>query len=688
MTQNAAHSSTQATVMSAADINQSNVIQPSIITYKNVAANVTNPTNGNTLGWTSISKATSYALSQPFYAPSNLNLSSVRIPISVSGYTNIEAFDSFSSACDITVSMQNADQVFETPTGPVSSTSTITVPANVVQTVDSSNWPEPQSALPGSFSTTTSAYANVPLTAISALLTAPVNTATATTIPVSSTACFFLSGGVGSAQIVGTQATYTISFTGISSTSLTGCTFTASPSGVSEVLPTGTVVVSTLPSSFTYVVAGSFLLAANLTPNSPANNVVYVAPYIDGGAIGQWLAGNPVPEYPCSFAYSPSTFSIFAAGPSGAIYQASLDDLGVMGAWVVVPNNLSLPTFTKAPSLCVATIDSIDYVFVTGGLTSAGSVTSAYCLTLDTNGNVTSTLTLPNLSSPNYLSNGLQSFVANNTVYVRNSSNSVIQLFGLALSIDFATGNLATSSTWYHVNSSGSIGYTLFGQALDNVATDIGLTGLTPNGYGSSDFTNNWPLAFTSSGGVVVAGMGAVFENNDGSASIVFSSGYSNKIYKTTWLNVPVSCTLSNGVLYCLTITASSPLNTNFGVNVATVNDQAFLVTLPVYFSKSSSTASWQSQSSTIPFGIYSGTSASSFPIGLIENSGQSWSYFWFDSPNELLTTVTTVTYDNAMSTSSSSVVALNYDGLGGVVYTNETLTFPVLTDITEIANS
>ena len=690
MAQNTPRSLTQNSSMSAGDINQKNVLQSSVVTYRNDSQFSTNIIDGFSTGWQPISKATTSAVLQPFSVSGDTSVAAVRVPISVIGYNNVSAFTSFSSACDITVSVQNLNPTTLVPTGAVSSSSTIEVPAGVVQAVDANSFQEPQSALPGQFSSSVSAFANVPVTAITSTLSTAINTATATSIPVASSLPFYLVGGVGSASITGVNSTYSVSFTGISGNTLTGCTFTPDIFGQSEILPGGTGITSALPSSFAYVPAGSFLLAANMTPTTPTNNVVYAAPYIDGGTVGQWISGNPLPETPCSLAYSPSTGSIFAAAPSGAIYQASFDTAGLMGTWVAVENALSLPTFTKAPSICVATIDSVDYVFIIGGLRSSGSYSSVSYLVLDVNGNVSSVNSAPSLNFPVYLASGLQSFFANNTIYVRNSSSSNIVLFGLSLSIDPATQLLVTSSSWFTVNSSQNIGSIIYGQALSNIATDAGLTGLSPNGYGSSDFTNPFPAIFNSSStGFTSPGFGAIFENNDGTGSAVFSAGFSNNIYQTTWLNVPISCALSSGVYYGVTVTASSPLLTNFGVNIGTVSNQVPFLPLAPYRTYSFSTSSWvPATNAIIPLGFYftyTSTNTNTIPIGIIQDNGQSWTYFWYDSPNYLLTTVTDVTYDNSELTSSYSVLALAYDGIGGVVYQNETLMQPVLTGLTEV---
>ena len=665
------HSVTPQTNIDTSDVNQFLSFQGFDIVYRGAPFQQANTDVSFFLNWTQLPSNEIYAVAQKISLGSTLSISGIQIPVSYQGIS-ADALD-FSSPCDLKVSIQT-----DSGTGPSGTViASTTIPSSLIDALSSSLWVEPQSMMIGQSSV--SQFSMLPVATFSSSLSEAWNTSSSV-INVASTANFPSSGTAvisrgASSAVVTYAATTPTSITGVAIVQETTSSFVA-----------GSLISMNLSTSFAYIVAGQYLLAANCF--DVGENVVYIAPYFGAGALGQWVSNSPLPEYDCSIVYSPSSNSLFAVGPSGAFYQASFDSTtGIVGTWQVQqltdPSNVntSLPAYNVAtgdapPALVVATIDAVDYVFIIGGRSNSVDQTTVLWLSVDDGGSLSSTTVSDALTCSVYVKQGLSAFFNENSIYVADANalaSGTVNLYAIPVWVD--SSGIFNSGTWTFVGSIESLSSSppaqaiVFGVANDNVITTAGCTGLTTNGYGISQITNLWQTA-TFLTPVLSLGSGAVFENDDGSASAVFSSSLVFPCYPVTWLTVPLPCSLAIDSYYVV-LETSLPQRTNFGVNVPLVGVYSSFIENYQYLDQ----YGWHVSSGgpvVIPFNLFA--NGGDFPLAIVETDGQRWSYLWYDNPQNLLITAIEVTFDVEQDSAVVGIAILNYDGLGGKNGTSPTL--------------
>ena len=692
----------QASFAASDDVNQELTLHSFVVTYPN------NPqwkfaTHDAIYhnGYIQLPNDNTYAYSQEFNI-SATSVAMIEIPVTFTNlasptqsYPNVLASDAldvstpvdvtqptqFSGAVDVTVSIQTTTGSFGStfPSGTaVSTTSTIKVPGRVIEGLNKDAWTGPNMMVASQ--PLPSQTSNLPIAFVSTTATAAFTfpSSGTFTLNVASTTNFPTSGQL---WVWLNNAYAYIAYTGTTGSSFTGCSVTNAGTDTNVAgFAAGVTVQQKPPASFAYVVAGDWLFTVNAF-SSVHPNTAYFASYVGNGTLAQWQVGTDLPEYNCSVAYTPSSSNFFAIGPSGAMYQASFDPVaGILGAWMTMPPTgaiTSFPSYSGAytPAMCAGTIDNIDYLFVMGGYTSTGPQYTAYCAPIDAYGNVSEFVSINSLPWAAYQGTGLQAFYANGYLYLANAGVTDVQLITLPVWVD--TSGVFHTGTWSFALHD-AFATNMFGYAYNNVVTDYGMTGLTTGGYGSTDATTPVPSTQGPNGAAIPFPHGAVFENSDGSASIICSNGYILNAYPMTWLQVPISCTLTGG--YQLVISTSSTANTNFGVNVLT-----FAAKEPVSGSTKPSFCylnayGWHHSTSNqlIPFSVYDNTGH--ILGGIIEENGQKWSTLLYDFPNHILTAVTETTWDATQSSSTYAMLALDYDGLG-----SKNASEPTLMSITEV---
>lgn len=696
----------QASFAASDDINQELMFHPFVITYP---FNPTYVSSGNDAayhnGYIQLPDNNIYAYSQQFGVGNATNVAMVEIPVTFTSltsptqsYPNVLANNAldvstpvsvtqptqFSGAVDITVSIQGATIPLSGNSLPdgtaVSANSTIKVPGRVIEGLSKDAWVS--SNIMVASQSLPSQTSNLPITFISTTATAAFTfpTSGTFTLSVAHTTLFPTSGQL---WVWLNNAYAYIAYTGTTSSSFTGCSVTNAGADTNVTgFDAGVTVQQKPPASFVYIVADNWLFAMNAF-SSVHTNTAYFAPYVGNGALGQWQVGNDLPEYNCSVVYAPSSSNFFAIGPSGAMYQASFDRVaGILGAWMTMPPTGAITSFpsysgVNTPVMCVATLDKIDYLFVMGGKTSVALQYTAYCASIDANGSVGAFVSINSIPWAAHQGNGLQAFYANGYLYLAKADAASVQLITLPVWTD--VNGVFHTGTWSYVIND-QVSTKMFGYAYNNVIADYGMTGLTLDGYGSTDVTVPFAETMGPDALSIPFPHGAVFENDDGSASVIFSNGYICSIYPTTWLRVPISCTLTSGVVYQLVISTSSTASTNFGVNICTL-----AATLPASgFANPpfcySDAYGWQNSTKNqlIPFNLYDNNG--SILGGIIEENGQKWSTLTYDSPSTILGTVVETTWDATQSSSTCSMLALNYDGLG-----SKNASGPTLISITEV---
>ena len=679
------HTTLQSAAMSSADVNDMLVLHGSTITYPGTMTNYF-ATSGSVYtdyiqsaiplpSSSSTAASTISAYAQPFTLALPNTVTLVQVPISYQQFASLGT--NYTYPCDMTVSIQGTDGS-GFPNGTVYTSAKI--PASVIAAVSSSSWPEPMSMLPSQWSATQ--FSSMPVSSASTTTSvAYLNITTATTIQVSSVSGFPTSGGTLYIHWSGNYAN--LSYTGVTSSfgvyTFTGVTWLNGGSGSTSV-PAGSSVSFSPSSQFAYVPAGDYVLAINCF-SAGHTNTPYIAPYAGSGTLGQWSAAPDLPEYNCSVAYAPSSETFFAIGPSGAVYQASFDSTtGIVGTWQTTQLTdstgavFALPHFnvvtTDLPAVvAIGTIDSTDYVFLTGGKTNSVGAVNSYYFSVDSTGTVGNVYQVSAyIPVTCWQGTGVHSFTYNNHLFIRNSTLSNVQVFSIPYWID-GSGTFNVGTQWSFIGKSDT-GTVIWGISNDNLVTDSDIIGLTPNGYGSSDASTFWPTL----GGVnIIGSAGVVFTNDDGSTSAICKVGYSASAYPVVWINVPLYYSFGAGT-YQLVLSTSVPQKTNYGVNIATT----YGGTYTNYAYKDSLGWHRSGAGQIIPFSTFANDGH--LPAAWIDDSGSRWGYVSYDYPNHLLISAIEVSYDAANSVSTAAACALSYDGLGG-----QNGTEPTLTSITEL---
>ena len=228
--------------------------------------------------------------------------------------------------------------------------------------------------------------------------------------------------------------------------------------------------------------------------------------------------------------------------------------------------------------------------------------------------------------------------------------------------------------------------------------TNTSVISLYPNGCGSSDNANSLPLFYNGAVAYDSLTNATVFENDDGTASIISSYGYAAWLFPSLWIDIPMSPSATGTFLV---ISASGTARKNFGVNIATQSNAMYIAgsgeapvlnyTFPSAMIQTSS--GWQkintgttaspTYNSMLRFTLYSQTS-DTYPgyAAFIEDGGAKWSSFKYSQSNDLLLYSIDVTKDPNGSDTTASVVSYTYDGLAG--FNNQPQN--ILVQATEIA--
>jgi len=783
------HSINQLDITNSGDINQEHVIHTSKLIYG--GANFSQPqTTGAFLGWVPLSATGTTSVSQVIGNVSGFSTNGIvlRIPISYSALPSTFAATptDFSTSADVYVSY---------------GTSTTEVPGEFVNALASDAFQEAQGVLIGNL--TPSANPSLPVT-LSTTLTQSFTMylLSSGTMNVTSTAGFPNSSGILTLSAVSQQGQTTsyVQYTGKTATSFTGCNiYSLSPYGSANQEGTynpGTSVSLTPPASLSYISANGWLFATNTLPSTAATtNATYAAPCYQTG-LGQWIRGDDLPEFDCSCVYAPSSQSIFAYGESGTLYSTSFDSTtGAMGAWATVQTTINNVSYvfpfsgTNQPSLCVATIDSTDYLFIIGGSTNSYVWMAIDSATgqIDTVNQVTNGLADQYGNLFNVYQGGIygppqtpgnKSYTDNSYIYAVCSD---LTIRSLPIWIDI-NSNFNVGSFWTTVSTTNTAGVPL-GLFSDTLVTSYFTYPLSPSGAGSSSFytSNSNQLTIPWYGSRTSATFypfqwGAINQNNDGTATLFGALGYYAILYPVTWLNVPLPAGTTSSP-YNVTIAIDSDGQTNYGVNVGVsylaltsagtggldqgiistqgtysnslVTSSPLLVTKPTVFSVQSLAQTYNYYHSVLAMtatttGItdfvpgqtitlsdftpsaYNGTykilymqnnnviyiqglanhgqvtvlgqisstqypacinlgydtvATGSYPTAIFDDSGKKYTYLWWEQPNNLLSTIGTWVEDPNEVFDSSSIIALNYDGIGG-----QNATSPTLTYTTEIA--
>ena len=383
------------------------------------------------------------------------------------------------------------------------------------------------------------------------------------------------------------------------------------------------------------------------------------------------------------------------------MYSASLPQDGtVMGTWGIVqptvPTDVTFnfPAYNllpqdALPSLAVCTLDSIDYVFIIGGISNGvQQFTCYYTYIATTTGalvDFVQTAPIPFATSQGTAntSAGMYSFCQNSCIYARDTTNlTYLTLYSIPVWIDSAgdinTGNWTCVISQYHNPVFSSVGNQLIlGVGYNNVVTNTSVIGLTPDGFGISDNINSLPTFYSGILAYDALVNAAVFENDDGTCSVLSSYGFAAWLYPTTWLDIPMPPIASNTFLV---ITAAGTPRTNFGVNIGLQNinmytpdtDLAPILNyqFPPMVVKTPNGWSniFKSGDAMLDFTYYA-SSHIAYPsfIGLFEDGTDTqWTIAKYSSPNDLLLYVADVTYDPLGINNTVSVAALEYDGLSG----------------------
>jgi hypothetical protein len=856
------HSVSQQSDVSAADFNQQLVVHTSSASYSDgtlvefdvSAVNGLPMTFGGpygssaSFGWVPIDGINTFAVAQALDGNIFGGGTRLRFPISFAQLTQNSNVNmkQFSSACDITVSFQGSmDSEFEIAVAPNGIESfSLTIPKEYINALASNAWPDANEFMASEFYTLPSSM--VPVTTLATTTTADYTLTAAFTgnIGVIDNSGFPISGG--SFTITAGTNIVTMIYTGVdASNNLTGCHVQfgdiADPGGT--VYASGSPVTITASLQTQYINAGIYIVAQNiLTSNSTtataaavANgtatiaNTTYYATYL-AGTIGPWTTGDSLPEFNCSIAYAPASETIYAMGPSGAMYSVSLPQDGtVMGTWGIVQPTIptdvtfNFPAYNllpndAVPSIAVCTIDSIDYVFIIGGISNGIQQFTCYYTYIATATGAlvdfvqTATVSFATSQGTATTSAGLYSFCQNNCIYARDTTNLVfLTLYSIPVWIDSA-GNINTG-TWTCVISQYSNAFStlniavpaqpavtpfaapitlpvtitsgtndqfvytpistgvpdtftvaggtyatlsllaaVYGNALDssstpfgdianvstsnptnfveaivgsafngdtisegngalallgfsntiafengadastvtvstadvnqlilgvgynNVVTNTSIIGLTPDGYGISDNISSLPPFYTGAlayNGLVNA---AVFENDDGTCSILSSYGFAAWLFPATWIDIPLPSVVSNN---WLVIAASGTPRTNFGVNIGISNPTVYTPDIAlapeenyIFYPMAELLVNGWHQvdpSTMINMTLYA-PSHVAYPsfVGLFEDNITRWNVAKYSSPNDLLLYLADITYDSMGINTTTSVVALEYDGLGG----------------------
>ena len=717
------HSVSQTSLMSSSDINQQLSVHSSTSSYSDGtiqnlsvsgASKVTfGGAYGSTsaLGWESVDGKNVFAIAQAIDGTTLFSGSRIRLPISFYQYATYEinSGTNFSSACDITVSLQGAQSIGGTYYPDGNSSFSLEITKEVINALQSSSWDDGNELVASDFYTLANSLIPSSTLATSTTASYAITTSFAASIAVLDIANFVSTGG----EFVLTSGVnvVTLSYTGIDATNslLLGCAFEY---GVTGTYPIGSSITIISAATTQYVNAETYVVVTNTQTSSNGNNAVYFAQYLTG-EIGQWSTGSPLPEDNVAITFAPSSGTLYAIGPSGAVYAASFPQDGTMGTWSAVSLSktigstlqaFALPSYNLSssdacPTISVYTVNSTDYVFILGGITNGVQQYNGWYFQLNDNGSalpVISTTTLPFATSDgtSYQQSGIFSFFANNCIYARDTTSIFyLTLYSLNCWIDnigvFNTGQWVcvvsqyANSLYADIAGDGADDYqTILGVAYGNVITNTSIISLTPEGYGVSDNFTSIPAFFNGVNAYDAIGNSIVFENDDGTATLLSNYDYGCWLYPTTWLDIPISSSASGKFLV---ITATGTARTNFGVNVALQDTrvyngganesanlyytfpQAVVLTQNGWQTIQTYTGLSGNAYSMLRFSLYSQASQQ-FPnfIGFLEENTTRWSTLKYNLPNSLLLYATDVTYDTAGVNNTSSITVLQYDGLGG----------------------
>lgn len=737
------HSVAQSSDAASADVNQQFGVHESVAAYSDgtlsefdvATVNGKLQTFGGpfgssaSTGWIQLDGVNVSGIAQALDGTTLFSGTRLRIPISAAQLTTnmLSPMKEFSSACDISVSFQGSLTVGSTHIPDGAKSYELVIPKEIINALQSSQWSDANELIPSEFfsisgtmapntiltTTTTASYT------LTATFAGSINVANNTGFPTAG-GSFIISSGSNSV---------TLSYAGVdSSNNLLDCVVkfgdVADPGGTTY--PAGSSVLITAGPTSQYVSAGDFIVlvnalssgstsdatAAAASGSSTVANNAYYAPFTAGN-IGQWILGTALPEYGVSVAYAPSCQTLFAMGPSGALYSASLPQSGInsaaavasgldsgMGTWAqvqtTVPTSVpfQFPAFNLTPddvppTIAIYTADGLDYIFILGGVSNGVQLYTGYYTEIDDTGTPSDFLMTPTLpfgtgQGQAAQTAGLYSFSTDAGVYARDTTNLLyLTVYCLATWID-STGTLNVG-TWtpvinQYINPAfvGETAYQLIlGIAFDNIITNTSIIALTPDGFGYSDNINSLPTFYAGVLAYDALTCATVYENDDGTASILSSYGYAAWLFPATWIDIPVPAITTDAFIV---IEVAGAPRTNFGVNIGIQDNRMYVAdadkapTLNFQFPQllEFTDLGWVPVSSPtnsmLDITLYeSGHAAYPSFFGLFEDSGARWSTVKYSPPNDVLIYMADVTYDVSDVNNTVSVEAFKYDGLGGL---------------------
>jgi hypothetical protein len=650
------------------------------------------------------------------------NGSRIRVPMGYFQYVNnlTNAGVDFSSACDMTLSLQGAQTLdgVVCPDGNIAFEINIT--KELLNALQSLYWPDAFELVPSPFYSLTNSMSPINVTGGTIGVLYTFNQAFVNQSVIMSNVTAFISTG-GSFTVTSnapsmTSNTVTLSYTGVdvASSALLGCSYEYGTAGA---YPAGSAATVTVANTAQYIAAGGFVAVNNTSTStttlnsdgslSTPNNITYYAPYLSGG-IGAWTTGEPLPEDGCGLVYAPSCTTLFAISPSGTLYAAGFPQDGTMGTWggcslqqLVDTAQLafSLPAYNLTaddicPSISVVTLNSTDYLFIFGGVSGGVQQYTGYYSQLDSSGNIVDIFQCDNLPFATGQGlvtefSGLSSFGANNCVYVRDTSDfNLLTLYSIPVWIDGA-GSFNTG-TWVNVISQYSSSlYTgnvsIIGIAYGSIITSTSVIGLTADGYGISDNIVTLPPYYFGPNAYQGIPNGVVFENSDGTSTILSSANYGCWLYQTTWIDIPLISAIDGRFLV---LTFDGAARTNFGVNVNIQDNRVYIpsdddnspslyytyseavVLTPTGWKTVSSYTNGATTNAMLQFTLFADSQAT-YPnfTGIIEFSGHyfppvSTKSFKFSVPNNLMLYSIEMEFGDWNTTSA---VSLQFDGIGGI---------------------
>jgi len=739
-TLNTWHSVPQTNGISSTDINQELSVHTLVSSYSDgTIPRFTTSTSGVTMGfggpfantsfsgWAQIDGITNFSIAQSLDGINVFSGSRLRIPISyLQLATNSNAtMNNYSSSCDVTVSLQGSTSSggHYYPDG-VSSYS-LTIPKEILNALPSSNWTDGNEYLPGPFysmnssmipsaSLTTTTFHSVTITS-STITSFTSNDGIISVVDIAN----FSTLGGNAILFDGSNST-TISYTSVDAVNnyLLGCQFVFGNTGV---YPVGSFISLTTSTDAQFVNASTYVVVTNITSsNSTAainaastsntgvvtTNDVYFAEYLTG-EVGLWSKGAPLPEYKVAITFAPSCSVLYAIGPSGTLYSASFPQDGTMGTWQSLQltyNNsgtiqgFSFPAFNLlstdvTPSLSVVTIDSIDYLFIFGGVSNGQEIYNGYYAILDSSGVLSSLSPTPQLPCDTgqgrpFQRSSLCSFSVGNLVYVRDTTDmGFLTLYCMATWIDgnsvFQVGSWQNVIAQYYnplFSDADVEGFVdeyqlILGVQGNNIITNTSVIGLSKDGACTSD--NIMSLA-TFYGGVSAYDAltnAVVFLNDDGTLSLLSSYGFASFIYPSTWIDIPLP---SNVTGKFLVLTESGGTRTNFGVNIALQDTRVYVpdsdespsltYTFPPYVVQTVNGWSSNTNNQMLSLVLFSATN-SPFPnfMGFVEDNIARWSTVKYTNPCGAIQYIADVTYDPTGKNTTSSLTSHFYDGIAGL---------------------